>query len=485
MAGQEVLTKFESAVPNYLRSALTQSWDALPPGHRFNPYFRGWNPDDWTLDGRVLKKSQEVTERGLGKKIGLEKVLPVGRPAQDLTKSWRERQQALAAALGEGQAMIVFAETSAPLLTGLGLEHPLENGFTFLPPYGLPCLPGSGIKGVVRRAAEELALGTAGDPRGWDVLWLWDLFGFDHTSSYLTGPAPEGKGKTPEYLQPVARAWREAYGAHIQRLPAERVREWLGRRGLKSAEPAAWLEGLAEFGAKGRDARAKVHVAGRLRFWDALLDCGEEMAMEILTPHSGMYFGTAKDADRSKPSLAECYSPIPTTFLAVPAGAKLQMVVELQAGAGEDAWRDLVQAALEHAFTLGFGAKTSLGYGQIQRDAEAEKAREKARAAAAGERARLAAKAETERQRQAELARLAPGERRLRELAEAGASVGHLINLLEKDEHWQNPEERRQAATAIQAQMREEGAWKPETKAKKPAKDHDHQDTLRVLRFLP
>lgn len=46
--------------------------------------------------------------------------------------------------------------STAPFATGLGLEHPVDNGFAFLTPYGLPYLAGSGVKGVLRQAANEL-----------------------------------------------------------------------------------------------------------------------------------------------------------------------------------------------------------------------------------------------------------------------------------------------------------------------------------------
>jgi CRISPR type III-B/RAMP module RAMP protein Cmr6 len=39
-----------------------------------------------------------------------------------------------------------------PFVTGIGSPHPLENGFAFLKPYGVPYLAGSGLKGSVRAA---------------------------------------------------------------------------------------------------------------------------------------------------------------------------------------------------------------------------------------------------------------------------------------------------------------------------------------------
>ena len=43
------------------------------------------------------------------------------------------------------------ARAIAPFTTGLGTPIPLKNGFAFLNPYGLPYLPGSGVKGVLRQ----------------------------------------------------------------------------------------------------------------------------------------------------------------------------------------------------------------------------------------------------------------------------------------------------------------------------------------------
>ncbi len=43
------------------------------------------------------------------------------------------------------------------LSTGLGTDHPSENGFVFDPVTGIPMLPGSGIKGLCREAARILS----------------------------------------------------------------------------------------------------------------------------------------------------------------------------------------------------------------------------------------------------------------------------------------------------------------------------------------
>lgn len=128
------------AVPDYVIGAAGDFTDC-PPGHRFNLYFPIWTPD-WELAKN-------------DKTAALRQVLKLGNAKKALT-ALLQRQKALADALPEGGRFIVEARSTAPFATGLGLEHPIENGFAFLSPYGLPYLAGSGVKGVLRRAGEEL-----------------------------------------------------------------------------------------------------------------------------------------------------------------------------------------------------------------------------------------------------------------------------------------------------------------------------------------
>lgn len=61
------------------------------------------------------------------------------------------------------------------LVTGVGLPHALENGFAWHPTLGVPWVPASGVKGVLR-AALRLLHARTGEPEGpgsWDPdLWL-------------------------------------------------------------------------------------------------------------------------------------------------------------------------------------------------------------------------------------------------------------------------------------------------------------------------
>ncbi len=49
----------------------------------------------------------------------------------------------------------LFMRTEGRFVTGLGQEHPVENGFTWHPTLGTAYLPGSSVKGLVRAWAEQ------------------------------------------------------------------------------------------------------------------------------------------------------------------------------------------------------------------------------------------------------------------------------------------------------------------------------------------
>lgn len=151
-----------AAVPKY----LGEDFSGADPGARFGLCFAGWR-DDW---------SQDKT----GKTDALKGVVNLSADCRQRLTALIDRQKVLAAVQGSGLLTVVAVSTS-PFVTGTGMEHPLENGFAFLAPYGLPYLPGSGIKGVLRRAAQDMAgVGTEfiyPNPAGWQADDIDMLFG--------------------------------------------------------------------------------------------------------------------------------------------------------------------------------------------------------------------------------------------------------------------------------------------------------------------
>jgi len=263
-----------AAVPQYVVKAAAGFRDC-PPGHRFNLYLEIWQEGNW-----LISKN--------GKADALRGCLALG-DAVAVLHAVRARQKALAEALPEEQHQIIDAVSTSPFATGLGLEHPVDNGFAFLSPYGLPYLAGSGVKGVLRQAANELR---------------------DDGDAVITQPLIDA-----------------LFGQELQ-----------------SAD--AWR--------------------GALTCWDVFPQpFGDSLVVEIMTPHFGDYYqnkGTPHDAG----------NPTPIPFLAVPARSQFRFVVTCDsARLPTDAydWKGILNRIIEHAFAwLGFGAKTTVGYGALAED---------------------------------------------------------------------------------------------------------------------
>ncbi len=338
------------AVMNGVRNALTNEQHVMP-GHRFSLYLPFWITDETHKDR--WEKAPDLRDEHSAK---LKALLPVVADAgQDRVKRFtaalRARQVALAK---QAKAETVAAVSLSPFVTGMGEEHAVENGFAFLGPYGLPYLAGSGVKGVIRRASEELAEDGAG---GWSFARVAWLFGFEDN-------------------------------AHLGRLDEE--------LGAGNDEAAALLKrldkGAASFAALGADRR---HLAGALSFWDVIIE--GELGIDILTPHYGHYYqGDQPPHDAGQ--------PVPNPFLVVAPGAEFTFHVSCAEhrlpGSLRDEWRALLRAAFAHAFSWGgFGAKTAVGYGVLdfQERMEAREAEARERERRHEEEARKRAEAEAQR----------------------------------------------------------------------------------------
>lgn len=158
------------ATPKYVADAAGD-FKTAPPGHRFGLYFPIWNEQTWALE-----KTQ--------KSAALKQILAIPAESRKQIDALRIRQQALVALAADDAKLSLEAEATSPLATGMGMEHPLENGFAFLNPYGLPYLPGSGIKGVLRRAAEEL---RDANEAGWNDAAIDVLFGHEDSNNASRG----------------------------------------------------------------------------------------------------------------------------------------------------------------------------------------------------------------------------------------------------------------------------------------------------------
>lgn len=426
-----------AAVPDY----LGQDFSSASPGMRFGMYLRLWginsrtNEKLWkTHDIHHEVRGQSHQEREVKKENKGEALTA----AQKLTPNDVDtakglvlrQQQSFDASVTPDAALRLEAVCVAPFTTGMGNEHPLENGFAFLTPYGLPYLPGSGIKGVLRQAARELASGDWGDAAGWNT--------------------------EPRHL--------------------------LGEGGKRIE--LSDIDAL--FGLESSDSDTQ-HLRGCLRFWDVMPQVhGDSLMVDIMTPHQGGYYQKYETPHDSG-------SPNPIAFLTVPPGSGFVFHVQCDIHrlqhiapdlAHQQHWKDLLQAAFAHAFEwLGFGAKTAVGYGAMKEDEAAAKQRQKCQS---DQEAQARQQAE-QQNRKAARQTMGPAERHIDELLEqrpdkAWSDLTTLFKAL--DNGSVSAEHRTVAAQRVKELMESSKKWKARSERKNPAKDNDHQDTLKVQKWL-
>lgn len=350
-----------AAVPNYLSSLGHDFYKTAPPGHRFTLYLRAWgeNQERGKMDWRTKDRVPKLDKAGLPKPGQFEdapndlfalQIAGCGLPSQqykDVARSnlpkagdepglaaWKPMRDGLLdrqaiAASSCAEMLTLPAISVAPFATGLGNEHPLENGFAFLNPYGLPYLPGSSVKGVLRKAAQELCPDSEGgkfqSSAGWSRKKIEALFGLessDHDKNHQRGtlnfwdviPQIKGNQLVVEIMTP--------HQSHYY--------QW--KRDNKDKE---------------------IEVSPH--------DSGSPNPISFLAVPAGSTFTFHVACDRRRLKLLA-----PELLGATPA---------------EDPWRTLMQAAFKHAYDwLGFGAKTAVGYGAMLHQEPRDEALESAKA---------------------------------------------------------------------------------------------------------
>lgn len=195
-----------------------------------------------------------------------------------------------------------------PLVVGMGGKGLYEVGFTWLYPYGVPWLPGSGLKGLLRAAAADL----------WGIIPLLtpERYRPDMSDEELK----KEFGSEPEWE--ILKAWSEIFGS--------------------------------------TDGAAAVDCYGmRPRFGTKIL------RTDVLTPHASGYYRaqkTFKGWKEKVPPPAGKDDPVPVKFVTAKPTFEY---VSAYACADPRLAREIA-AVLKHALVeMGAGAKTTAGFGRF------------------------------------------------------------------------------------------------------------------------
>lgn len=213
---------------------------------------------------------------------------------------------------------------------------------------------------------------------------------------------------------------------------------------------------------------------GSIDFLDAIPTASVRLEADVMTPH----FAGWNEADPP----GDWKSPVPIPFLVTAAGTPFLFGIIGRSGATPEdldlAWKALGEA-LEWA---GAGAKTAVGYGRMIHDADRSNSlRESVEEEARAERERLA-----EEKRQASMT---PLDREIEKACSDKKYKGlRLDQALFKETEagtWDGePEKKQKVLARLKSEMEKAGKWRPKSSKKKPEKDRDYQNTLKVMDWL-
>lgn len=204
--------------------------------------------------------------------------------------------------------ILLVAELRSPLITGIGQPHPNEVGMVFDHTLGIPYIPASSVKGMVR---------------------------FSHLLEIMNNLRHEfiRKDEDGEYID-------------------ESIKETL----------IPYI-----FGGEldGNDGMEAIKLRGKVIFLDAYPEKVPELHLDIMNPHYGEYY--ADESGKIPP--ADYLSPNPIKFLTVKKGTKFVFRTILTKNRDEEdmGLEKYVKKALKRALEIeGIGAKTSVGYGRFK-----------------------------------------------------------------------------------------------------------------------
>ncbi|RMG35554.1 MAG: type III-B CRISPR module RAMP protein Cmr6 [Planctomycetota bacterium] len=165
--------------PIYAEARKTSPWDSADSAHAgliFEKFADGWREDPQCR--YAFDKGDKSTTRGKKSEADqegywLKEVFPrryarTQNTVRNLLREACARQRALVESLG---GRVLYVRNTARFVTGMGREHPLENGFAWHHTLGMPYVPGSSLKGMLRAWLRE-EYGSASEPPE-----AMDLFG--------------------------------------------------------------------------------------------------------------------------------------------------------------------------------------------------------------------------------------------------------------------------------------------------------------------
>jgi CRISPR-associated protein Cmr6 len=258
-----------------------------------------------------------------------------------------KKQKILAESICQSKPSILEQKTDGRMIVGLGGASVYKTSMTLHHIYGIPYIPASSVKGIVRS-------------------WIICTFFGDVTNT------PEKEQEYPLVNAEFRALTENEAFCKIFGCPSSiepiifKDKKPIYKKDEKGKPTKNYKKGEAiEVALKNKEGKGTEH-RGNIIFFDAFPMTTPKIEADIMTPHYGDYYGDSDNKKNVAPT--DTQSPIPIPFLTV-ADTKFQFIVgSKKEGLLENTkiqektiaqW--LKEALTEH----GIGAKTAVGYGYM------------------------------------------------------------------------------------------------------------------------
>lgn len=218
---------------------------------------------------------------------------------------------------------------------------------------------------------------------------------------------------------------------------------------------------------------------GCINFLDAIPINPVSLEADVVTPHYANWTKAEPPGDWR--------SPTPIPFLATAAKTSFLFGIVPSRSASDGDLRTVMSWLSCALSWSGGGAKTAVGYGRFERDGDkTDELRQRLRDRDRAHETRKQEEQEA-RERQAKRAAMSPTEREIEEILDLRQDrntpeITTILRVIE-DGRWTG-DAKVEVAEWLEDRMKQEKRWKETSQKKRPGKDRDYQNTLRVMGWL-
>jgi CRISPR-associated protein Cmr6 len=234
--------------------------------------------------------------------------------------------------LGKNHVEAIELELDGRLIAGLGTASVYETGITLHHVWGIPYIPASSVKGVLR---------------SWIIQ---SVFGSENV--------PENEQEYP-LLNAEFRAFQDEDFCNLFGCPATFDKIQFDSEGKPRKNKDNYVKSTVDVGKKDHNSDG-VAYQGELIAFDAFPVAEPKINVDIMNPHYSKYY-----SGQGKQAPVDYDSPTPIPFLVVE-NTSFQFILGKRLGEWEYKERTLIDWLKEALEFNGIGAKTALGYGSFQ-----------------------------------------------------------------------------------------------------------------------